>query len=100
MTAMRVPRAGLPAERAFAARRAAEIEGYGVDHQHDEVLRDRKVVDHVAAIDLCDHVGRMRHSSVGPDHRPIEVGRLQTVAEHDHLSGRRVDLRMRAHAER
>jgi hypothetical protein len=27
---------GLPAERAFAARRAAEIEGYAVDHQHDE----------------------------------------------------------------
>jgi hypothetical protein len=42
----------------------------------------------------------MRHSSVGPDHRPIEVGRLQTVAEHDHLSGRRVDLRMRTHAKR
>jgi len=61
---------------------------------------DEEVVDHVAAIDLGDDLGRARQPPLRPDRGPIEIGLLEAVAEEDHLTGCGIDFRVRAHAER
>lgn len=90
---------GFPGKRAGALRRAAEIKISRVNNQHDVILGDHEVVDHVTSIYLGNDIGRVCQSPVDSDSRPVEIGFLQAIAEHDQLSGHGVDLRVRTCAE-
>ena len=73
-----------------------EVELKRTHEQHQIVLRDRAVVDHVRRVDV-DRLWRSSDHAIGANHCPAEVGRIETVAEYDHIAGHRIDLRMRAH---